>query len=266
MHQLEESIPSITHNAQEGTIFLGRISKKERALFELRKLAISTREISYAEVPGAAEGKEDDADGHTTKRRKILPPKTIEQPQALRPSSPPANQIVKVVKLAWYMDSLSQNLVLPLNDYLIYQGIKVPFEWQEAPPQALTATVSILTRAVGDLSPASETKGYSKSNDSQAHFPTSGQHPPALLHATTPEHDMPLPRIPETIKSRYACQRPTPVDPPNEAFIQALKAVRVVRRLQGDYIGERAYGSAIAVLSAYPYPIHTALGEWSYSK
>jgi DNA polymerase IV len=49
--------------------------------------------------------------------------------------------------------------------------------------------------------------------------------------------------------------------PPNEAFIEQLMKIRTARTLLGDKVGVRAYSSAIAILSAYPYLLSSPNGK-----
>lgn len=81
--------------------------------------------------------------------------------------------------------------------------------------------------------------------------------PTHLVHHSTSEHDNPdkLPSIPDYLHTTYSCQRPTPLNPPNDPFISQLKKIRTARTLLGDEIGVRAYSSAIASLAAYPYTL-----------
>src|SRR5207247_2642231 len=91
---------------------------------------------------------------------------------------------------------------------------------------------------------------------------------PSLLTQSTTEHDIDvnLPPIPEYLHTTYSCQRPTPVHPPNEAFIEQLTKIRTARTLTGDQIGVRAYSSAIATVAAYPYTISSAQGNWLHHR
>ncbi|EOD52666.1 putative mfs monocarboxylate transporter protein [Neofusicoccum parvum UCRNP2] len=83
----------------------------------------------------------------------------------------------------------------------------------------------------------------------------------ALLQQTTsdyedePSSDIPPP--PDWVAQgiKYACQRSTPANPPNAAFIAQLKSIRLTRTLTGDEVGVRAYSTAIAALAAYPYAL-----------
>ncbi|KAF2205242.1 Nucleotidyltransferase [Delitschia confertaspora ATCC 74209] len=80
-----------------------------------------------------------------------------------------------------------------------------------------------------------------------------------LLQQTTSEYegqDSDFPAPPEwVIKGiKYSCQRMTPPDPANDAFIRELKKIRKARILIDDEIGVRAYSTSIAAIAAYPYP------------
>ncbi|KAM0280290.1 hypothetical protein ACHAQH_004126 [Verticillium albo-atrum] len=66
-----------------------------------------------------------------------------------------------------------------------------------------------------------------------------------------------MPPIPAFLRTTYSCQRPTPINPPNNAFVEALKEIRTTRKLLGDEIGVRAYSTSIATVAAYPYLIST---------
>ncbi|KAH0566131.1 hypothetical protein GP486_000461 [Trichoglossum hirsutum] len=84
---------------------------------------------------------------------------------------------------------------------------------------------------------------------------------PKLLRRTTSEHDesliSDLPEMPSWVKEnkKYACERLTPINPPNIAFIDQLKKIRLSRVLTIDEVGVRAYSTSIASLAAYPYPL-----------
>jgi DNA polymerase IV len=82
-----------------------------------------------------------------------------------------------------------------------------------------------------------------------------------LLHTTTSENDLgvssDLPEMPEWVKAgiKYACQRLTPKDQPNDSFIALLKKIKLARLLTNDEIGVRAYSTSIAALAAYPHKV-----------
>ena len=79
-----------------------------------------------------------------------------------------------------------------------------------------------------------------------------------LLQQTTSEYegeDSDIPQPPEWVKKgiKYACQRFTPANGPNEDFLDQLKQIRTARTLIDDSIGVRAYSTIIASIAAYTY-------------
>lgn len=177
---------------------------------------------------------------------------------------------IKVVKLAWYEESAKKGYLLPLDDYLVYEGRPIhkapalphPHPRRQGPPD------DILLRARADPPPKAAYNpikagkyGASSPVGSQSQSQYSITRPTHLLHETTSEHDNPnkLPPIPDYLHSTYSCQRPTPLHPPNEEFIKQLKKIRQARVLTLDEIGVRAYSSAIASIAAYPHEITSPL-------
>ncbi|KAF2790017.1 DNA polymerase beta [Melanomma pulvis-pyrius CBS 109.77] len=85
-------------------------------------------------------------------------------------------------------------------------------------------------------------------------------HKPHLLQATTSEYegedsDVPPPPLWVEQGIKYACQRFTPADSLNSAFIAELKKMRTARTLIDDSVGVRAYSTIIASIAAYPYAL-----------
>ncbi|KAL8705985.1 MAG: hypothetical protein Q9201_000929 [Fulgogasparrea decipioides] len=84
---------------------------------------------------------------------------------------------------------------------------------------------------------------------------------PHLLHQTTSEYEEgvsgSLPPMPDWVLQNkvYSCERATPLNSPNDAFIAQLKEIKIARLLTNDEIGVRAYSTSIASLAAYPYEI-----------
>ncbi|KAI9718180.1 MAG: hypothetical protein M1828_006812 [Chrysothrix sp. TS-e1954] len=84
---------------------------------------------------------------------------------------------------------------------------------------------------------------------------------PALLQESTTEYDedltrdLPEPPIWVRLGLTYSCQRSTPINNPNDSFIEQLKKIRLARKLTSDEIGVRAYSTAIAAIAAYPYTL-----------
>ncbi|KAK4203232.1 putative DNA polymerase [Triangularia verruculosa] len=283
LQELEDQIPTLTYDINEAEVVLGKISRKERALFELRKRKIVTEEVEKDEdAPPALPPRKrmrlsatpalgsSDIDSDTCSEGEI-------QRRLIGPvSTPETEPTIKVVKLTWFTDSLAAGQVLPLDDkYVIYRGRKV---MQPPPAPALTQTTptkassNTLKRAHEDShprSPPSSQKLYSsqgsrsaqKPGSTYASHPIKSSHPkrPALLRQTTSEHDLDthLPPIPPCLHTTYSCQRSTPANPPNQDFIAELLKIRLARTLTGDKIGVRAYSSAIATVAAYPYHFQT---------
>ncbi|KAF1965581.1 terminal deoxynucleotidyl transferas-like protein [Bimuria novae-zelandiae CBS 107.79] len=95
---------------------------------------------------------------------------------------------------------------------------------------------------------------------SSASQPTFTHQTAHLLQQTTSEYegeDTDIPPPPDWVARglKYACQRFTPANPPNEVFIEQLKKIRTARTLIDDAIGVRAYSSIIAAIAAYPFKL-----------
>lgn len=168
-----------------------------------------------------------------------------------------AKDSVKVVRLAWLQDSMSRGRVLDYKDYLVFEATK------SAQKTAVPSPVDLRQRAKEMASASSQpsiTRHAPSPQDRKRghHIKT-----PALLpQSTTEEHAIAkLPPFPEILKTKFSCERPTFVHPTNEGFINKLKEVRELRAMVGDGVGVRAYSTAIATLSAYPYKLQSPLGE-----
>ncbi|KAK5995837.1 DNA polymerase type-X family protein pol4 [Cladobotryum mycophilum] len=294
LHQMEDSVSNLTYNIREANVVVGKISKRERALFELRRLKLETEEVY------------DDGDSGIGS---AIQPNTVLEPSPKRrkvTESDPAGSggsqnkeissrisqrdgwgnIIMVVKLAWLTDCLQQDNVLPVDSYLLYRGRMLPSKSAEdkgptttkrrtktrqkqlattAKPCLYGTNLGIQERtSESQLNKKSQAMPVAISSSSSEHSPQiltrrppSRGHaqPPRLLHETTSEHDNKLPPVPVFLETLYSCQRSSPVDPPNAAFVEELKAIRTLRLLEGDQVGVRAYSTSIATLSAYPYPL-----------
>jgi DNA polymerase IV len=168
---------------------------------------------------------------------------------------------VKVVKLSWLTESLAKGDVLPIRDYLVYEGKRIPDLHTEREPKKN----DILSRAMQDAPQSSH--GRPKSSTFISPKRTGVLRPasriPLLSRQTSSEqgNDTQVHPIPPCLRTTYSCQRPTPANPPNSEFIEQLKKIRTVRTLIGDKIGVRAYSTSIAVLSAYPYDLQNVAGK-----
>ncbi|EPE09472.1 dna polymerase beta [Ophiostoma piceae UAMH 11346] len=279
--QLAGQVSSLTKDANKADFFVGKVAKTERAKFELRRLGVITidERQPHESRPRAAH-----SSGPEAKRQKRDGP----VPEAIvissssedesTPTTIPQGLPIKVVKLAWLTESLARGEVLPLDGYVVYEGRKVraePTRKRPAPgtsPQETAASrvEGILRRAQNDLADPARAPSSSQHQRQTYSSPTQGSHrrtygtaaqPPALVRTTTSENDYGLNRvaspIPDYLHTIYSCQRPTPIHPPNEKFVDQLKKIRTARQLTGDKIGIRAYSTAIATISAYPYEIHS---------
>ncbi|KAJ8115555.1 hypothetical protein ONZ43_g4641 [Nemania bipapillata] len=216
--ELESQIPTLTYDINEASIVLGKVAKKARAVLELRSRKLLTEEVQSA----PHNGEEDGGFGGNT--------------EAIDDS------VVRVVRLEWFTDSLAQGKVLPVSDYLVYQGRK------KAPTsgQPVSKAEGILKRARED---------DTGSRPSSQHQRPARVRRPHLAQESTSEHEraMTLPPLPDYLHKQYSCQRPTPLNAPNSAFIEQLKKMRTLRTLESDEVGVRAYSTSIAAVAAYPY-------------
>ncbi len=263
LHELEEQIPTLTYDASEAEILLGNVSKKNRALLELRHLNIVTDEVSPAHPSQAEQAQEAAEDADPSLTSDDDGPHSTTAAGASGPVSPSA-RTVKVVKLAWFDDCTAQGALLPLDDYIVYEGRRrtQPAPVQPSPKTPIRAG-DILARAKVDAdgSSAARSRRRWRRAGLEGHQSPSAK-PPALAAESTAEHDADsrLPPIPDFLHTPYSCQRPTLAHPPNEPFIQELVKIRDARRLNGDRVGIRAYSTSIAAIASYPYSFSTAAG------
>ncbi|KAI1497157.1 hypothetical protein F5X99DRAFT_398022 [Biscogniauxia marginata] len=279
--ELETQIPSLTYDISEAQVVLGKISRKARALFELRTRGILTDEVA---IPlDQASNPDTHSASPPAKRRKLSSPaqglledgtstasdtsessgegrgarrsgnrrrsglgKVESLDSAVKTSRTNVgdnDELVQVVRLTWFTDSVTKGVVLPVDDYLIYQGRKKQVIVIHPMPSP------------GCVPQRDGEEGDNKHSRTAAHAKV-----PPLLEETTSEHDraMNLPPVPDYLNTAYSCQRPTRYNSPNNAFIEKLKKMRTIRTLEGDEVGVRAYSTSIAAVAAYPYLISDA--------
>ncbi|ERS99205.1 hypothetical protein HMPREF1624_04403 [Sporothrix schenckii ATCC 58251] len=269
LEKLQKQIPSLTADTSKADIFLGTLSNKERAQFELRRLGIATIELRKpgkrartAPTPAAAPP--------ASKRRKLGGRSPV--PIVISSSSDddgvqvvaPPEPILKVVKLSWFTDSVARGEVLPLDDgYMVYEGRRVQPE-PTVEPSTFSSPVprsdDILLRAQADAVAAGGHSSAPFRSPRRTKLGTTAPPPrPSLIRQSTSDVDemQTLPPIPDFLHTTYSCQRSTPVHCPNDKFVETLKTIRVARQLTGDKIGIRAYSTAIATIAAYPYKLST---------
>ncbi|CAM1510273.1 Fc.00g006080.m01.CDS01 [Cosmosporella sp. VM-42] len=265
LHELEGSIASLTYDIHEAEIVVGKIAKRERAMFELRRFKLDTKPVNHPDQ-GKKTVEVDGVEVSSPKRRRIsghrdghVAPEN--EPETTQRDQDPGT--IKVLRLTWLTDSIEHGELLPIDQYLLYEGKKISATAAPDPKPAPVSRDDILKRAAEDQSQR-PTPGYipAKARHPKGHAETHiPSQRPKLHHQTTSEHDLPLPLIPEFLKTTYSCQRPTPVDPPNESFIEALKNIRTIRLLHGDQVGVRAYSTTIATVAAYPYLLQNSQGK-----
>ena len=288
MSELESQIPSLTYDIKEAEIVLGKLSRPERAKWELRTRQVFTEDID----PGPSSEPEGANPESPTKRRRVSQStadnavstavsdddastvaseksgSSLLGNQALTAETTDAKTIIKVVKLSWFLDCREKNTILPLDDDVVYQGRKVPAPVTPVVKHKPTAG-GIWERALeqGRTHQPSAKWGFKKGYAASSQHLRTDAHSqrPHLKQETTSEHERALrmPPVPDFLHTSYSCQRPTRVDPPNAAFIQQLKEVRAIRTVTGDKTGERAYSTAISTLAAYPHAITCIPGEYS---
>ncbi|GME40967.1 BRCT domain-containing protein [Neofusicoccum parvum] len=289
----------ITYHVAEAKLVIGKVATKRRAVMELRSRSLYTDDVTPSS----------DATGPPTKKRKTghlaknpEGPEVVEIPDestAEREGDAAAGAMfladglqgntVKVIRMEWLDDSSNAGKLLPLRNYLVYEGRPVPesssptaptlsrqtqppsiHKLSSVPASKFATGQSILERAKADTYPnTASSQGTSHSTPVNKGVRLSGSRTGqsssssklALLQQTTsdyedePSSDIPPP--PDWVAQgiKYACQRSTPANPPNAAFIAQLKSIRLTRTLTGDEVGVRAYSTAIAALAAYPYAL-----------
>ncbi|CAK7566890.1 MAG: hypothetical protein SEPTF4163_004844 [Sporothrix epigloea] len=269
--QLEKDIPSLTTDANKADVFLGKLSTKKRAHFELRRLGIVT--VEKRETKAATSASTASALSTSTpaaKRRKI----GSREPSPILISSSSSDDdkfevvagrehTVKVVKLAWFKDSVDCGKVLPLVGYMVYEGRRLMANSVTEPSRpSASAVEGILERAQTDAAVSQKNQQSSYAHVSPLRtrkFDEPLASRPTLTRTTTSMHEQieKLPPVPFFLHTNYACQRPTPLHGPNDKFVETLKTIRLTRQLMGDKIGVRAYSTAIATIAAYPYALST---------
>ncbi|MCJ1354624.1 MAG: hypothetical protein MMC33_004613 [Icmadophila ericetorum] len=203
-----------------------------------------------------------------------------------------AEDIIRVVRIDWIREAVKTGKIPPIQSYIVYEGKRLPSEpeiFSEPGSPALKIPSSPIERedtpftkrsvAIGEVEHV-RPKTWSKfgkrdrlkdamqdefqgrkfvSSTQQTKAGSIVTRPTALLHQTTSEHDagadFVMPETPQWVKENkiYACERSTPKDSLNKAFINELEKIKLARELTMDNIGVRAYSTSIASIAAYPY-------------
>ena len=278
------------HNIQEAKVVLTRGNSWRRANLDLSNLGIKTdrvlrgysttsdgdqpsskrRKVEYQKTtadskigPGSEMIKDDNNKDARQKPADGSSPFLPDSSASVGVQGVVGEDTVKVLKVAWYTDSVKAGVLLPVDKYLVYEGkfispSEVPVPVSKA--TRLISPTSIISRAKADA-PRPSQISFQKRGKGK-HSNPSGQsitRPTRLIHQTTSEHSVRLPAMPQYLHTNYSCQRPTPLQTPNDTFIGELKKIRTARVLHSDEIGVRAYSSSIASIAAYPYTLTSVL-------
>lgn len=286
LSELEEATQTLTYDIREAEVIVGKIATPQRALFELRRWHIETEQLGSVETSAEPARKRQRPSGCDGQGGKTVSKEDIQVTEEIKEGGK-RGRVVRVVRLEWLTRSLEEGPVLPLADYLLYEGCIVnnisrdhaddlPTQLTKLSPTRATLQGSeILARALADDTSPSPSRTKSPSSAWRSperrrlnEKPHTMTQPPTFTRQTTSEHDFgeTFPEIPTFLRTTYSCQRPTPVDTPNIAFIEQLKKIRTTRRLIGDEVGVRAYSTSIATLAAYPFPITAPAGAYSPSE
>lgn len=272
LRELEDRIPSLTNDINEAEIVLGKVSRKQRALFELRRLKLDTEPLEDTVRPQFGSVIHEDGGERDQKRQKVSPPASATPQSSHRKD----DVTIKVLNLSWFTDSMREGSFLPMKDYIVYEGKKIPQNATQPPSSAKRSTPSAFERAANDSanmtpqspqSPQSLPSQRSQIKDKSI-SPATLRSPTVrkaakrgLSRESTPDHDVRLPPVPDFLNSTYSCQRPTPSNPPNMEFLEELKTIRRLRLLRGDKIGVRAYSTSISTIASYPHRILKPQGK-----
>lgn len=291
LFKLEDEI-GVVKNIKEAELVLGNITFKKRAQLELRSLGVFTEEVVRDHKDHHVKKKQGHQPSPRKKRRKVeknsagkdvinLDSDTESETNTeskgnsqassatFRGSSPARSDVIgkdkdsiKVLKLSWYYDSVKAGRLLPIDTYLVYEGrvIAEPkFQSHEDEKHTLPADM-LSIHQVGNPNYKHNTQHYG----STASQPKRSQ-APHLIHRTTSDEEInaKLPPLPEYLKSRYSCERPTPRHTPNDDFISQLKIIEHGRTLTDDddktsAFSARSYSKAITIIAAYPHRLRTS--------
>jgi DNA polymerase IV len=324
----------LTADVSKLKVFIGKVSARRRAEFELRSRKFEVEDVIEAKRAASPEQQDTPRkrarnsgttiqpiivhdEGSTTEEEveddseteDEAPRRTRDTPMTSpvipdedpTPPSPVFDNVSKddilwVIKVDWLDECLSAGRLVPLGENLVYK-CKI----RKRPPAPLDAGYSsikanftsslksasqthlatrprasphILDRAKEDATATTPTRLYKsqhhdghgsrrfdgKSYASSSTKPTFAHQTAHLLQQTTSEYDgedSDIPPPPDWVAQsvKYACQRFTPANPPNQDFIEQLKKIRTARTLIDDDIGVRAYSTIIASIAAYPYTL-----------
>lgn len=172
MHEAEDAIYEaggrLTYSPREARIFVGRVSQKKRAAFELRSRGLWTEESSLPQQPprkklkldpharkqslsGSETESEQDHDDHDG----------TEQARTTSDALLGLEDHVVVLKLQWLTKSLEAGVFLPPDPYLVYSGRIVETPQVPTQPSAPTQEITYIKAIPDDLGPSSSPQASS---------------------------------------------------------------------------------------------------------
>ena len=211
---------------------------------------------------------------------------------ALLPFLGDAEDTIRVIRIEWIRDVVKAGRISSMQSYIVYEGKRLPDEpggssdignpvstISSSPTDRNDIPLPKRTVLIGKVEhvPPKTWSRFGKrerladamrdefqgrkfvSSTQRAKAGGTATRPPQLLRQTTSENDagvdFMLPEMPLWVKQKkiYACERLTPRDSPNKAFIKELEKIKLARELTMDRIGVRAYSTSIASIAAYPY-------------
>lgn len=287
LHHYEDEVfaagGALTYNPREARLFVGKISQKKRAAFELRSHGIWTEEAPMMPTQGHGTRSKSSIQP-ARKRRKLDSDKAASSSDSSSIDEqsttsqlvqwPDLKEHILLLKLDWLDVCLKNNALLPYTPHLVYFGKIVPQPAGDSSPPSKAPGIVTYIKATPESSSQSSSRNLASRNAMpharrfQSSRPLLTKPAPPKLHrTTTSEHDNsstaspsgipPLPSWATSKTSSYACCRSTPLNAINSAFISALSSIKLTRILTLDEIGVRAYSTSIASLSAYPHLIQS---------
>ncbi|KAK4540198.1 hypothetical protein LTR36_009696 [Oleoguttula mirabilis] len=332
--ELADAGALLTYDVTEARVILSKVVKPKRIQFDLRGKGLWTEQVkvqprkdsttedeaSQRSQPPAKkrrlveqnvgtslgdaiviDDESTDAEAEASARAKAKKNGVVDLKQSrshvartLSPTLLKEEEMIKIVKVAWFEDSRKAGTALPLDEYLTLQCRRIERPGAEQTPPTKTPVklfmkpITATTNTAIAANPHADNHILERAKEDAEHAPKSydrfgkrrfDHHVPAgkeaswaaghgtsakyahLLQETTTEHDegisSELPEMPEWVREgvKYACQRCTPKACPNDPFLALLKTIKLARLLTNDEIGVRAYSTSIASLAAYPYKL-----------
>lgn len=166
LHETEDLVfklgGSLTYDASEARVFLGKVGQKKRAAFDLRAKGVWTEESTLPEPKSDAEtedgepprkkakleANDHDAKSEIRERRQSSSSSTtvseasVHENPPPQPSWPDLTNHVLVLKLGWLESCIKEDRLLPYTPYIVYFAKIITAPKSEKRPDALPNTAS----------------------------------------------------------------------------------------------------------------------------